>query len=83
MATSNLLIFISYYSWVNDGEYEGDEIRHAWYQWVGILLAFQAILFYVPHYLWKSWEGTWKSILNDIAGQAKEAKLSKEQLRLL
>ena len=35
----------------------GDEIRHAWYQWVAFILFFQAILCYFPHFLWKSWEG--------------------------
>ena len=50
MATLNS---ISFRSWTNDG----DEIRHAWYQWVCFILAFQAILCYIPHYLWKLWEG--------------------------
>lgn len=36
---------------------DGDEIRHAWYQWVFFVLGFQAILCYIPHFLWKSWEG--------------------------
>jgi len=36
---------------------DGDEIRHAWYQWVCFVLFGQALLFYVPHYLWKSAEG--------------------------
>ena len=36
---------------------DGDEIRHAWYQWVCFVLFLQAVLCYVPHYLWKSWEG--------------------------
>ena len=35
----------------------GDEVRHAWYQWVCFVLFLQAIMFYVPHYLWKFWEG--------------------------
>ncbi len=36
---------------------EGDELRHAWYQWVCFILFIQAVLCYFPHYLWKSWEG--------------------------
>lgn len=35
----------------------GDEVKyHRYYQWVCLVLFFQAILFYVPRYLWKTWE---------------------------
>uniref|UniRef100_A0A0K8RDF6 Innexin n=1 Tax=Ixodes ricinus TaxID=34613 RepID=A0A0K8RDF6_IXORI len=30
---------------------------NAYYQWVYFMLFFQAILFYVPYYIWKNWEG--------------------------
>lgn len=30
---------------------------HKYYQWVYVVLFFQAILFYTPRYLWKMWEG--------------------------
>ncbi|KAF4517912.1 hypothetical protein B566_EDAN001866 [Ephemera danica] len=30
---------------------------HKYYQWVCFVLFFQAILFYIPRYLWKTWEG--------------------------
>jgi len=36
---------------------DGEEIRHAWYQWVCFVLFLQAVLCYLPHYLWKMWEG--------------------------
>ncbi|OQR77927.1 innexin inx1-like [Tropilaelaps mercedesae] len=29
----------------------------AYYQWVYLTLIVQAIVFYMPHYIWKSWEG--------------------------
>lgn len=31
--------------------------RHAYYQWVPFVLFGQALFFYIPHMLWKSWEG--------------------------
>ncbi|GAB6024648.1 hypothetical protein CHUAL_009788 [Chamberlinius hualienensis] len=35
-----------------------DEIRsHQYYQWVCFVLFLQALMFYFPHYVWKSWEG--------------------------
>ena len=42
---------------------DGDEIRHAWYQWVIFVLFLQALCCYLPHYLWKVWEGKKISLL--------------------
>ncbi|XP_063916937.1 innexin inx2-like [Zophobas morio] len=41
--------------WMKD-----DDERIIWqkyYQWVCIVFCFQALLFYLPRYLWKTWEG--------------------------
>lgn len=36
---------------------EDDKVYHAYYQWVPLMLAFQAVMFYLPHYIWKALEG--------------------------
>ncbi|XP_029176754.1 innexin inx7-like [Nylanderia fulva] len=38
-------------------------IHHAYYQWVPFVLFFQAIFFYVPHYMWRKMEGNRLSAL--------------------
>lgn len=35
---------------------EKDKKHVKYYQWVGFLLFFQSILFYIPRWLWKNWE---------------------------
>lgn len=45
---------------------DSDKIRvfwHSYYQYVPVLLFIQAVMFYLPHYMWKLWEnGTISSI---------------------
>jgi len=35
---------------------EGDRVFHAYYQWVPFVLYLQGVMFYIPHYLWKTFE---------------------------
>lgn len=35
---------------------DGKETHHNYYQWVPFVLFLQGILFYLPHWFWKSWE---------------------------
>merc|ERR1712002_1432974 len=35
---------------------EGDRVVHAYYQWVPFVLFLQGVMFYIPHYLWKTFE---------------------------
>ena len=30
-----------------------EKVYHAYYQWVPMVLAFQAVMFYAPHWIWK------------------------------
>lgn len=39
---------------------EDEVVYHAYYQWVPFALFFQGILFYLPHYLWKTREGSYR-----------------------
>lgn len=41
-------------NFIEDGT---NEVKYyAYYQWIGFVLLFQALLFYTPYYLWKMWE---------------------------
>ena len=39
-----------------DGKDESQWVRHAYYQWVPFVLFLQGLMFYLPHYLWKTFE---------------------------
>ncbi|CAG9824623.1 unnamed protein product [Phaedon cochleariae] len=43
--------------------------RHFYYQWVSIAFGIQAIFFYVPKFLWKTWEaGRLRLLIGDLGG---------------
>ena len=48
------------YCWTENVYTEGENGKktyHAWYKWVSLTLIGQALLFYLPHYIWKLAEG--------------------------
>lgn len=63
---------------------EGDTVKyHKYYQWVCFVLFFQAILFYFPRYLWKTWEaGKMKMLVLDLNAPmiAEETKNDRKKL---
>ncbi|XP_023329458.1 innexin inx2 [Eurytemora carolleeae] len=46
--------------------------KHSYYQWVAIVILFQAGLFYLPRYIWYGWEGG--QMMNMIGTLAKQPK---------
>lgn len=44
------------YQGVQPGTMNDDHVRHAYYQWVPFVLFLQGVMFYLPHYIWKTLE---------------------------
>lgn len=55
------------------GNHVGKEIyRLLFYQWICLLLCIQALLFYVPRHLWKTWEaGRLSQLVSDLCKSLK------------
>jgi len=64
---------------------EGQEVRyHKYYQWVCFTLFFQAILFYIPRYLWKTWEGgRIKMLVQDMNVPIMSAETKSDRIKIL
>lgn len=57
-------------------------IRHAYYQWVPFVLFGQALIFYLPHLLWKTWEGgKIKNLVNGLR-MTKLSKYTEKEMKL-
>ncbi|GFY65713.1 innexin inx2 [Trichonephila inaurata madagascariensis] len=41
-----------------------NKVYHGYYQWVALVLVLQAIFFYLPRYIWKTWE---KGVIKSLA----------------
>jgi len=64
---------------------DDQELRyHKYYQWVCFTLFFQAILFYIPRYLWKTWEaGKIKMLVQDMNVPIVEPDTKRDRISLL
>ncbi|KAL1431951.1 hypothetical protein MTO96_013705 [Rhipicephalus appendiculatus] len=61
---------------------DGDQvIEHAYYQWVCFVLCLQAIMFYFPRWLWRSWEhGRVQALLLELNKPLLEEDKKKKQV---
>lgn len=59
-------------------------VYHKYYQWVCFVLFFQAVMFYVPRYLWKIWEGRkLESLVIDLDSPILTKEARDEQVELV
>ena len=64
---------------------EDEQLRyHKYYQWVCFTLMFQAILFYIPRYLWKKWEnGKIKMLVQNMNVPIVDSETKKDRISLI
>lgn len=62
------------------GENLNEKRYHSFYQWVPFVLFFQGLLFYAPHWFWKSWEdGKIKLLSDGIRGTLAETREGRKE----
>lgn len=67
-----------------NGADESQYIRHAYYQWVPFVLFLQGLMFYFPHYLWKTYENRrLQKITNGLRGRTLSLDERKDQCEVL
>lgn len=67
-----------------NGADESEYIRHAYYQWVPFVLFLQGIMFYAPHFLWKTYEsGRLQKITSGLRGRTLSLDQRKDQCEIL
>lgn len=65
-------------NFINDGTHERK--HYAYYQWIGFVLLFQALLFYIPYYVWKTWEnGRLKTLSLNLNSPVLDAEYRRER----
>nr|XP_027223332.1 innexin inx2-like [Penaeus vannamei] len=69
-----------------DKDYGRDDTKthHAYYQWVPFVLFLQGLMFYAPHWLWKTWEnGKLESIIMGLATPIMNKEERRDKIQLL
>jgi len=59
-------------------------VYHKYYQWVCFVLFLQAVMFYIPRYMWKLWEGgRMKSLVFDLKSPVLNDKSRNDQIAMV